>query len=117
MKLAAISLSITFAFAAASVSAQSTAPRGGHEHGAPPPCCETGTPAKGYKASGVVKKTDAAKSTVTLSHGPVKDLNWPAMTMAFKVKDKALLDKLTADRKVDFTFVQQGKDYVITAVQ
>ncbi len=64
-----------------------------------------------------MKKADPAKSTVTVAHGPVKDLNWPAMTMAFKVKDKAVLDKLAVDRKVEFTFVQQGKDYVITAAQ
>ncbi len=117
MKFAAISIAITLALAASSAYAQSPAPKGGHEHGAPPPCCDTGTTAKAYKAAGVVKKTDPAKSTVTVAHGAVKDLNWPAMTMAFKVKDKSLLDKLAVDRKVEFSFVQQGKDYVITAVQ
>lgn len=70
-----------------------------------------------HQASGVVKKTDAAKSTVTISHGAVKDLNWPAMTMTFKVKDKALLEQLKVDRKVDFTFVQQGNEYVIVAAR
>ena len=117
MKLAAILVSMTVAFAATSAHAQSAAPKGGHEHGAPPPCCDTGAQATAYKAAGVVKKADAAKSTVTVAHGPVKDLNWPAMTMAFKVKDKALFDKLAVDRKVEFSFVQQGKDYVITSVQ
>ena len=70
-----------------------------------------------HTAVGVVKNVDPAKSTVTLDHEPVKSLNWPAMTMGFTVKDKALLDKLKADKKIEFEFVQQGKDYVITSVK
>ncbi len=70
-----------------------------------------------HSAVGVVKNVDPAKSTVTLDHEPVKSLNWPAMSMGFTVKDKAMLDKLTADRKVEVEFVQQGKDYVITSVK
>ena len=70
-----------------------------------------------HKATGVVKKVDPKAGTVTLSHNPVKSLNWPAMTMGFTVKDKALLDKLAVDKKVEFEFVQQGKDYVITSVK
>jgi len=70
-----------------------------------------------HKATGVVKKVDPKAGTVTLAHDPVKSLNWPAMTMGFTVKDKALLDKLQAGKKVEFDFVQQGKDYVITTVK
>ena len=70
-----------------------------------------------HKASGTVQKIDAAKGTVTLAHGPVKSLNWPAMTMPFAVKDKALLDKLKAGAKVEFTFVQSGKDFVVTQIK
>jgi Cu/Ag efflux protein CusF len=117
-----ISTPLTFAVAlalgASAAYAQSTPPKGVHEHGAPAPCCDDpGKITKGYKASGVVKKVDAAKSTATIAHGPVKDLNWPAMTMAFKVKDKTLLDRLGVDKKVDFVLAQEGRDYVITAVQ
>jgi hypothetical protein len=36
---------------------------------------------------------------------------------AFGVKDKAMLDKLAKDRKVEFEFVQQGRQYVITSIQ
>ncbi len=73
--------------------------------------------AKVHTATGVVKKVDPAKNAVTLAHGPVKDLNWPAMTMTFTVKDKKLFDKLAADKKVEFEFVQQGSDYVVTTVK
>lgn len=33
-------------------------------------------------------------------------MNWPSMTMAFSVKDKALMEKIKKDQKVDFEFVQ-----------
>ena len=70
-----------------------------------------------HKATGVVKGADRDKGTVTLAHGPVPTLKWPAMTMSFAVKDKAMLDKLPANKKVEVEFVQQGKDYVITGVK
>jgi Cu(I)/Ag(I) efflux system protein CusF len=44
-------------------------------------------------------------------------MKWPAMTMAFTVKDKALMDKLAKDRKVDFEFEQQGREHVVTSVK
>ena len=70
-----------------------------------------------HKATGVVTKVDSDAGEVTIKHGPVQSIKWPAMTMGFKVKDKVLLEKLPKDKKVDFEFVQQGKDYVITSVK
>jgi Cu(I)/Ag(I) efflux system periplasmic protein CusF len=68
-----------------------------------------------HKATGVVTKVD--KDKVTIKHEPVASMNWPSMTMAFVVKDKAMMEKLKKDQKVDFEFVQQGKDYVVTGVK
>jgi Cu(I)/Ag(I) efflux system periplasmic protein CusF len=68
-----------------------------------------------HKGSGVVTKMD--KESVTIKHEPVPSMNWPAMTMSFKVKDKALMEKLAKDKKVDFEFAQQGRDYVVTGVK
>ena len=78
-----------------------------------------GTAAKGmvHKATGVVKAIDPAKGTVTLAHGPVKSLKWPAMTMSFVVKDKTLFDKLAVDKKVKVEFTQKESDYIVTAVK
>ncbi len=70
-----------------------------------------------HHAIGTVKKVDAAKGMVTLAHGPVESLAWPSMTMGFKVKDKALLDKLAVGRQVEFDFVKEGAGYVVTAVR
>ena len=70
-----------------------------------------------HKAIGVVRKVDPKDGTVALAHEAIKSLNWPAMTMTFKVQDKAVLDKLAADKKVEVEFQQRGKDYVITTVR
>ena len=75
-----------------------------------------GTP-MAHKAIGTVEKVDARSGLVTVAHGPVKTMNWSAMTMTFKVKDKALLHKFADGKKVDFEFMQEGKDYVVTAVK
>jgi Cu(I)/Ag(I) efflux system protein CusF len=70
-----------------------------------------------HHATGTVKNVDAAKGTVTVDHGPVKSLEWPAMTMTFAVKDKTLFDKLTVGKKAEFEFSQDGKGYVVTSVK
>lgn len=70
-----------------------------------------------HMAIGTVEKVDAEAGTVTLAHEPVKSLNWPAMTMDFKVRDTMLLDKFAGGKKVEFEFMQVDKDYVITGVK
>ncbi len=70
-----------------------------------------------HAAKGKVTKVDVSTGVVTLAHDPVKSLNWPAMNMGFKVKDKTLLDKLGVGKTVNFEFTRADKDYVITAVR
>ncbi len=70
-----------------------------------------------HDASGTVTKVDPAKGKVTIKHGPVASLKWPGMTMGFDVKDKALYDKLKPGEKVQFSFVESGKGYLITTVK
>jgi Cu(I)/Ag(I) efflux system periplasmic protein CusF len=67
-----------------------------------------------HKAIGVVKTVDSKAGTVTLDHGPVKTMNWPAMSMTFQVKDNAVMEKLAKGKKVEVEFEQHGKDFVIT---
>ena len=69
-----------------------------------------------HKATGTVTRAPA-NGNVTIKHDPVPSLKWPGMTMGFVVKDKALADKLKQGAKIEFEFVQQGKDYVVTSVK
>ena len=70
-----------------------------------------------HQASGKVTKVDRAAGRVTIAHGPVASLKWPAMTMAFEVKDKALLHRLEPGANIEFTFVQVDRKHVVTAVR
>ena len=69
-----------------------------------------------HKGKGTVKSVDAKKGTVSLAHDPIQSMNWPAMTMTFKAKDKAMLEKIKPGAKVEFSFVKSGKDYVIAEI-
>jgi Cu(I)/Ag(I) efflux system periplasmic protein CusF len=50
---------------------------------------------------GTVKKIDKTNKKVTLSHGPLPN-GMPAMTMAFRVKDVAWLDKMKEGQTIRF---------------
>ena len=47
-----------------------------------------------YPLNGRVVAVDVANQQVTLEHDAVTELNWPAMTMPFKVADAKLLQSL-----------------------
>src|SRR3989442_4739210 len=73
--------------------------------------------AQSHKGAGTVKKVDRAGGKVTIADGPIPTMKWPAMNMTFTVKDKALLGKFSQDKKVEFEFVEQESNYVITSVK
>lgn len=118
MKKLAISSSIALALLAAQAPAVAAQDMGGMKG---MPMEKMSPPANGkgavHTAKGTVRKVDAKAAVVTLAHGPVKSLNWPAMSMGFKVRDKGLLEQLSEGRSVEFEFVQSGKDYVITGAK
>lgn len=72
---------------------------------------------KAHKASGKVTKVDKEKGSVTIAHGPVASLNWPSMTMTFKAKDKAMLDKVKNGDQVEFSFLESGREHTITEIK
>lgn len=63
---------------------------------------------------GVVESVEKTKGKLTISHEPIASLNWPAMTMDFVVNEKKLINKIIAGNKVNFQFVKQGGQYLIT---
>ncbi|WP_122289602.1 efflux RND transporter periplasmic adaptor subunit [Serratia plymuthica] len=66
------------------------------------------TELKQYQAEGVVEALN--DSAITLSHGPVPELQWPAMTMDFALTSAGLPAGIKpGDRvKIDFTVDDQG---------
>jgi Cu(I)/Ag(I) efflux system membrane fusion protein len=71
----------------------------------------------GHQAQGKVVEVDAKTQSVTLSHGAVASLKWPAMTMDFTLANNALLKGLKPGAPVAFEFVERGKgEWVITKI-
>jgi Cu/Ag efflux protein CusF len=66
---------------------------------------------------GVVKKIDIATQKITLQHGEIKNLSMPAMTMVFRVKDKAALEKLKAGDKVRFHTEESDGGLLLTRIE
>ena len=65
-------------------------------------------------SEGEVKKVDKAAAKVTIKHGPLKNLDMPGMTMVFRVKDPAMLEKLSAGDKIRFTAEKVDGAYTVT---
>ena len=53
---------------------------------------------------------------VTLRHGPLANLDMPAMTMVFTVADKKLLDGIKQGDKVGFIAEKQNGVFFVTAI-
>ncbi len=74
-------------------------------------------PAASSMTDGVVTKVDPAAGTITLKHEAVKPVGMQAMTMAYKVKDAALLRKVAAGNKVGFSLEKQKDQYLVDAIE
>ena len=57
---------------------------------------------------GEVKKVDVDAGKVTIKHGELKNIGMGAMTMVFKVDDKAVIGKLKAGDKIAFVAENAG---------
>jgi Cu/Ag efflux protein CusF len=62
---------------------------------------------------GVVVKVDHANATVTINHDPIPVLNWPRMTMPFRLKENALAEEVKEGDVVQFSLEKSGSDYII----
>ncbi|MEN2468999.1 copper-binding protein [Burkholderia sp. GS2Y] len=57
---------------------------------------------------GEIRKVDTAAGKLTIKHGPLDNLGMDAMTMAFKVKDPAMLSQVKVGDKIDFVAEDVG---------
>jgi len=67
------------------------------------------------QAVGTVTAIDLAKGTITLDHGAMTGLDWPAMTMGFAATPQQLAGIKVGD-KVDFEIDWDGKAGKITKI-
>ena len=66
---------------------------------------------------GEVRKVDKEAKKITLRHGPIENLDMPAMSMVFQVKDPAMLDQVKAGDKVKFRAEKTGGQYTVTRIE
>ena len=71
------------------------------------------TPANLISGRGVVVKVDRANATVKINHGPIPALDWPRMTMPFRLKEIALAEQVKEGDVVEFFLEKSGSDYII----
>lgn len=74
------------------------------------------TPPTAAKGVGTVTAINEAAGTITIDHGPIAEVNWPAMTMAFKA-DHALLEGVKVGDKVAFDLKLADGAGEVTAIQ
>lgn len=72
--------------------------------------------AAGPATDGEVRKVDKANGKITIKHGEIKALNMPPMTMVYPVTDVAMLDKVKAGDKVQFTATSNGGKLTVTGI-
>jgi Cu(I)/Ag(I) efflux system membrane fusion protein len=61
-----------------------------------------------HQATGKIEDIDLTAGTISLNHGPVATLKWPAMTMEFKVANAALLQHVSPGSMVTAEFVERS---------
>lgn len=66
---------------------------------------------------GEVKKIDLEAGKLTLKHGEIKNLDIPAMQMAFRVSDPNWLKTLQVGDKVRFSADKVGGQFTVTAIE
>ena len=68
-------------------------------------------------SQGEVRKVDMEQGKVTIRHGPLTNLDMPAMTMVFRAADPKLLNGLKVGDKVRFTAERLNGSFTVTSIQ
>lgn len=66
---------------------------------------------------GEVTRIDPDAGKITLKHGEIKNLDIPAMQMAFRVADPAWLKTLQVHDKVRFSADKVNGQFTVTAIE
>jgi len=66
---------------------------------------------------GVITAIDPKTTKLTIQHGPIPAVGWPAMTMAFKANPPTLLHGLRVGQRIGFDVKVQGAAAEVTAIR
>lgn len=68
-------------------------------------------------ADGEVRKVDKDAGKITIKHGPLANLDMPSMTMVFRVKDPAMLDRVKEGDKIKFVADRMNGALTVTQME
>jgi len=74
-------------------------------------------PHDGAMTNGVIRKVNRDAGKLTIKHEEIKNLDMPAMTMVFQVKDPAMLDQVKEGDKVRFAAESKGGAMTVTKIE
>lgn len=66
---------------------------------------------------GEIRRIDKEQGKMSIRHGPLVNLDMPAMTMVFVVTDRAWLDQFKVGDKVRFHADKIGSQYTVTRIE
>lgn len=75
------------------------------------------TAVQAQSVDGEVKKVDAEAGKITLKHGEIKNLDMPAMQMAYRVADPAWLKSFQVGDKVKFSADKVNGQFTVTVIE
>lgn len=64
-----------------------------------------------------VRRIDKEGARLTLKHAEIKSMDMPAMTMVFRVRDKAMLDGLSVGDRVRVQAVREAGQFVVVELR
>ena len=74
--------------------------------------------AKVYEATGRIESIDLSSNSVSMTHDPIPDLQWPAMTMDFGLDNPEVTAGILPGEPIWFAFEDRGDgEFVITRIQ
>ncbi|WP_416395244.1 copper-binding protein [Allohahella sp. A8] len=71
----------------------------------------------GAMTQGVVRKIDKEARTLTIKHGPIKNLGMPPMTMVFQTDDSVAIDQLETGQNIKFRAADMNGKMTVTEVE
>lgn len=71
----------------------------------------------GSLAEGEVRKVNKGAGKLTIKHGPLANLDMPPMTMVFRVKDPAMLERVKEGDAIRFKAEKVGGNYTVVELE
>lgn len=73
---------------------------------------------KSVQATGKINSVDLSKSSINITHDPIKALGWPKMKMEFPVNKNVDLSSIKAGDTVNFSLKPEGdENYIISNIK